>query len=79
MHDPTEEAITYLMEDAFPDACVKISSRDGDRVHYSLSVYTNAFSGKSLLQQHRMVYKILEGYIGASVHALSLKTGALHE
>ena len=79
MHDPTEDAITHLIEENFPDAYVSISSRDDDRVHYSLSVYTTAFSGKSLLQQHRMVYKILQGFIGANVHALSLKTGVLHE
>ena len=79
MSDPTEDAIAHLMEEAFPDARVDVSSRDGDRVHYSLSVYSQAFAGKTLLQQHRMVYKILHDYIGAHVHALSLQTGVPHE
>jgi stress-induced morphogen len=43
--------------------------------HYDIRVRSNAFSGKSLLDQHRMVYAALEGARqDGRIHALQLKT-----
>jgi BolA protein len=39
-------------------------------------IVSEAFSGKSLMERHRMVYALLEGKIGTTVHALALETRA---
>ena len=35
-----------------------------------------AFSGKSRVQQHQLVYKALQGRMGGELHALALQTSA---
>ena len=72
-----EEALIEKLYEAFPDAVLSLTSRDGDGVHYTLELYTDAFEGKTRLEQHRMAYAVLGGCVGTSVHALSLKTGGL--
>lgn len=79
MTNPAEEAVISLLEEAFPDAKFSLGSRDNDGVHYSLEIYTDAFIEKSILQQHRMVFNVLRGVVGESLHALSLKTGVLRD
>jgi len=34
------------------------------------------FEGKSLIEQHQMVYKALQGRMGNELHALALQTNA---
>lgn len=41
--------------------------------HFSLWIVAEAFSGKSLLQRHRMVYDALSEALGTEIHALSIK------
>ncbi len=42
--------------------------------HYKLEIVSNAFEGLSLLEQHKLVYKALDGMIKKEIHALALKT-----
>ena len=42
--------------------------------HFKLEVVSSAFEGLSLLQQHKLVYKALEGMIKKEIHAFSMKT-----
>jgi stress-induced morphogen len=70
------DEITQLIKAAFPDALVEITDLAGDGDHYSASVVTNAFAGKSRVQQHQMVYGALKGRMGGELHALALKTSA---
>lgn len=44
------------------------------RGHYSLEIESAAFIGKSLIQQHRLVYQSVAGLMISDIHALSLKT-----
>jgi stress-induced morphogen len=39
-------------------------------------VVSEAFRGKSRVQQHQMVYDALKGHMGGVLHALALKTQA---
>jgi len=70
------DEITRLIKAAFPDALVEITDMAGDGDHYSASVVTKAFAGKSRVQQHQMVYGALKGRMGGELHALALKTSA---
>jgi BolA protein len=44
--------------------------------HYDVLIVAEAFEGKALLAQHRMVYEALDGMFGQQIHALALKTQA---
>src|SRR5215218_5188396 len=67
--------IEGLIKKAFPDARVEIRDLAGDGDHYAATVPSEAFRGKSRVQQHQMVYAALKGNVGGVVHALALTTG----
>ena len=63
-----------LIKEAFPDATVEIQDLAGDENHYSATVISSQFAGKSKIEQHKMVYSSLKGKMGNQLHALALKT-----
>ncbi|MBC9876508.1 BolA family transcriptional regulator [Bradyrhizobium sp. INPA01-394B] len=67
--------IEKLIREAFPDAHVIVTDLAGDGDHYGARVVSQAFAGKSRIQQHQMVYAALKGQMGAALHALALETG----
>ena len=42
--------------------------------HLSVRVTFAGFEGKPLLEQHRMIYDILDEEMGKEIHALAIKT-----
>ena len=68
--------IEQMIKESFPDAAVTIDDLAGDGDHYSATVVSEAFRGKSRVQQHQMVYDALKGHMGGVLHALALKTSA---
>ena len=68
--------IERLIKERFPDAEIQIEDLAGDGNHYSASVVSEDFRGKSRVQQHQMVYEALKGNMGGVLHALALKTAA---
>ncbi len=60
---------------ALPDADVEIRDLAGDGDHYAAKVVSEAFRGKSRVQQHQLVYAALQGDMGGALHALALQTG----
>jgi len=68
--------IEKLIREGFPDAQVSIEDLAGDGDHYAATVVSEAFRGKSRVQQHQMVYDALKGQMGGALHALALKTSA---
>ncbi len=72
---PADE-IVRLIKEALPDAEVRLVDTAGDQNHYAAEVISEAFRGKSMVQQHQMVYAALQGRMGDELHALSLTTRA---
>ena len=70
------EEIVRLIKQGIPDAEVEIQDMVGDGDHYAATVISPAFSGKSKVQQHQMVYSALGGRMGGVLHALKLTTMA---
>jgi stress-induced morphogen len=66
--------IETLIKSALPDATVVIRDLAGDGDHYAAEVVSEAFRGKSRVQQHQMVYNALKGNMGDALHALALQT-----
>jgi len=71
--------IEDMIKVALPDAKVEIRDLAGDGDHYSASIVSSAFIGKSRVQQHQMVYQALQGNMGTVLHALALQTSAPKE
>ncbi len=68
--------IEELIRASLPDARVTIDDLAGDGDHYAATVVSEAFRGKSRVQQHQMVYDALKGRMGGELHALALTTKA---
>ena len=64
--------IKQLIESGLPGANVKVLGDDGQ--HFEAHVQSEAFAGKSLIAQHRMVYATLGDSFENVLHALALKT-----
>ena len=68
------EEIKDLIKKAMPDAEIDIKDLAGDQNHYSATIKSKVFAGKSKIEQHKMVYKALNGKMGNELHALALNT-----
>ena len=68
------EEIESLIKKAIPDAEITIQDLAGDENHYSATIKSKIFTGKSKIDQHKLVYKALKGKMGIELHALELNT-----
>ena len=66
--------IEQYIKEALPDAKIEIQDLAGDGNHYSATIMSSEFAGKSKIEQHKMVYKSLKGKMGNERHALAIKT-----
>ena len=66
--------IENLIREALPDATIDIQDLAADGNHYSATIVSSQFSGKSKIEQHKMVYNSLKGKMGNELHALAIKT-----
>ena len=69
-----KEEIIEMIVKALPDAKVDVKDLAGDDNHYSATITSSLFEGKTKINQHKMVYEALEGKMGGVLHALSLTT-----
>ena len=70
---PVDE-IKKLIKKSIPDAVIEIKDLMGDNNHYSAKIKSKLFNNLNKIEQHKLVYKSLEGKIGNELHALSLTT-----
>ena len=71
------ENIISLIKKKFPEADIEIIDTAGDSNHYSATITAKEFRGKSRVEQHKLVYKSLEGAMDGNdgiLHALALQT-----
>ena len=72
--------IEALLAAALPGARIEVVDTTGTGDHFAAAVSAPQFAGKSMVQQHQMVYRALGPRIqgsAAPIHALSLKTSPL--
>ena len=70
----TEKKIIDFIKEAIPDCTIVIKDLKGDGDHYSATITSKSFSGKTRVQQHKMVYDAFKGKMGSELHALKIKT-----
>ena len=66
--------IKTLIKESIPDAEIDIQDLAGDENHYSATIKSKVFVGKSKIDQHKLVYKALKGKMGNELHALQINT-----
>jgi len=71
-----QDTLKSLIKASIPDANIVIEDLRGDGDHYSATIISKSFKGKSKIEQHKMVYESLQGKMGNELHALMLKTKA---
>ena len=76
MQPPSVNEVKERIEQALPGAKVKVGTFSGAD-HFEALVEAPQFQGKTLIEQHKLVYGALEGLIGGAMHALALKTRPL--
>jgi stress-induced morphogen len=68
------DTVRTLLLAAFPGADIELVDLTGTRDHYQARIVSAAFSGKSLIEQHQLVYAALGDAMSGPIHALALKT-----
>ncbi len=67
--------VEAMIKNELPDAQVQVQDLTGGGDHYQLIVVSSQFEGKSLVQQHQMVYGALRQAMNTeAIHALTFKT-----
>lgn len=72
MLEPDE--VQRLLRSRFSDAELELVDLTGTRDHYQVRIVSSAFAGKSLIEQHQLVYGALGSAMSGAIHALALKT-----
>ena len=66
--------IRSRLETALPGSSVSVTDLTGGGDHYEVTVISAEFAGRTLIEQHRMVYAPLRDVLGGDLHALAVKT-----
>ena len=69
-----EKKITEILEKKIKDSKIFISDVTGNDNHFNLIVISAIFEGKNMIQQHQIIYKLLNHLITKEIHALQIKT-----
>ena len=70
----TPEVIQARIAAALPDAQIAVRDTTGTYDHFDVVVVSPSFTGKMLIDRHRMVYAALGDAMRAEIHALALTT-----
>ena len=73
----SEREVESRIAEALPGAGVAVIDTTGTGDHFQATVVAEQFRGKTLVEQHQMVYAPLKDLLTKNIiHALSLKTSA---
>lgn len=73
----TAEQIVEKIKAAMPTAEIRAIDMTGGGDHWQVAVKAQEFSGKSMVEQHQMIYAALGTWMKKEIHALALDTGTL--
>ena len=68
------ERIKEILESKLADCEAIVIDDVDDGEHFTAKVVSSDFAGKSLVQQHQLVYRALGDHMRSDIHALALKT-----
>lgn len=68
------DQIQTMIQRALPGAEVVVQDLTGTSDHFQALVISETFSGKTMVEQHQLVYQALGESMKEAIHALSLQT-----
>ncbi len=68
------EEVKKIILAALPEAKVKVADMTGSGDHFDIAVASEAFRGKTLMDQHKVLYAILDHEMKNRIHAVKLRT-----
>lgn len=69
-----EKKIEQRLEEGLTNPKIFLQDMTGTMDHFNAIIISDDFIGKNLIEQHRLVYKILGDMVTNEIHALQLKT-----
>ena len=72
----TTDEVKQLIEKGIEGAVVTVTDLTGTGDHFKAEIVAPGFEGKTMIQQHKMVYSALEEEMKGPIHALALSTRA---
>ena len=69
-----EKKIQKKLETNLKNAKIFIQDMTGNNDHFNLVAISDSFENLSLIEQHRLIYSLLDGMVTKEIHALQLKT-----
>jgi BolA protein len=83
----TSDIITKKLTEAFTPQSLKVldeshrheghaAHRPGGQTHFRVYIVSEAFKGKTRLERHRMINRMLAGELAGDVHALAIHAAA---
>jgi BolA protein len=80
----TKEKIQQILQEKFHPIRITVTddshshadhnpSAAGGGTHFSVEIVSPVFTGKKLIERHRMVYSVLEEALKTQIHALAIK------
>ncbi len=71
----TPNQLKQRLEGLAPSTQVEVIDLTGTQDHYQALIVSPAFAGKRMIEQHRMVFSLVQAEVDSGeVHALTLKT-----
>lgn len=71
-----QNKLEQLLRENFPAAQIEVTALVADDNHYSVKIIDKIFTGKTRVEQHKMVNTALKEILGDVLHAMQLKTSA---
>lgn len=63
-----------IIKTGIPDAQVMVEDMTGTRDHLAITVVSDAFKGKLLIEQHQILMDLLKEELKQRIHAVKLQT-----
>ncbi|MCA8941974.1 MAG: BolA family transcriptional regulator [Planctomycetes bacterium] len=70
----TTQDVKQLIEAHIEGAQAEVSDLTGTSDHFAVRVTSPAFTGKSLIEQHKLVHEALGEHLTTTIHAVDIKT-----
>ena len=71
----TADQVVSMIQAEMSDAEVHVNDLTGGGDHFEVTVISEDFAGRTLVQQHQLVYKAVQSAMSTeAIHALALKT-----
>ena len=66
--------VENLIKQGLPDADVMVEDMTGTKDHLAITVVSDSFKGKLLIEQHQMLMDLLKEELKNRIHAVKLQT-----